>query len=238
MNSENLVKIKNIINFEGFFKGILIVFSYFIMMAIFSIPFLFLFEKELIGMELANIGIYFLLTLFYSLIYRKELIKDFKDFKKNYKDILKTTFKFWLVGFIIMSFSSLVISYLNIDANLNQEENINMLKSMPLVEVLCACLFAPITEELVFRRGLKNLSSNKHIYAIISGLIFAFLHVFTSINDINSLIMFIYIIPYGALGIVFGYAYRKTDNIYGTMIMHALHNAISLTEILLIGCIL
>jgi len=50
--------------------------------------------------------------------------------------------------------------------------------------------------------------------------------------------MLIYLIPYGALGIAFGYAYRKTNNIYGTMIMHSIHNALSLVQIILIGCII
>ena len=130
------------------------------------------------------------------------------------------------------------MNFLKIEINANQEANIELLNNMPLIEFICAVLFAPIIEELIFRRSFKNISSNKHIYAITSGLIFALLHVTSSLTDNTSLIMLIYLIPYGALGIAFGYAYRKTNNIYGTMIMHSFHNALSLLQIILIGCII
>ncbi len=222
-----------LINISEFLKGILIVFSYILLIAILSI--LFSFFKNL---KLINFTIYFSCAILYSIIYLKDLINDFKDFKNNYKTIIKTTFKYWLIGFIIMIISSIIIAFLKIEINANQEANIELLNNMPLIEFICAVLFAPIIEELIFRRSFKNISSNKHIYAITSGLIFALLHVTSSLTDNTSLIMLIYLIPYGALGIAFGYAYRKTNNIYGTMIMHSFHNALSLLQIILIGCII
>lgn len=235
MESNNLPKL---IDTTELVKGIIIVLSYLLMTAILMIPFSFLVSFKIINETLANIGIYLSLAIIYSLIYRKTLITDFKKLKENYKNILKISAIYWLIGFIIMFFSSLVITHFHIESNLNQATNMEMLKNMPVAEILCACLFAPITEELIFRVGFKNISSNKHIYAFISGLLFAFLHVISSLSDSSSLIMLIYLIPYGALGVAFGYAYRKTDNIYGTITMHILHNILSILQLVLIGCLL
>ncbi len=229
---------KNFINTTELIKGILIIFLYFFIASIISIPFSFLLEKNIISYSTANLLLYLFISIFFSLIYIKDLIKDFKSFKKDYKNILKITLSFWIKGLFIMLFSSLLINLFSIDINANQAANINQLKEMPFVEIICAVIFAPIIEELVFRRGLKNFTSNKHLYALSSGIIFGFLHVISSLSGINSLIMLVYLIPYSALGIAFAYAYKKTDNIYGVILIHGLHNAISLLEIIILGGLL
>lgn len=219
---------KNPINITELIKGILIIFSYFTIGSIISMPFSFLTEKGIIKLSTANLLLYFSLCLIYIIIYSKDLIKDFKNFKKNYKKILKTTLNYWLKGLFIMIFSSYILTILKIGSNANQDANIALFQTMPIVEFICAVIFAPITEELVFRRSLKNISSNKHIYALTSGIIFGFIHIISSLSDIKSLIMLLYLVPYSALGIAFAYAYKKNDNIYGSIIFHSIHNALSL----------
>ncbi len=218
-------------------KGIGIICLYYIFQLLFSMPFIFLIKSHTISEYTATLFVYILLPIPFILIYLKDLKKDFKQFKTNYKKILLTTLKYWLVGIIIMIISSIVIALSGISDNTNQEANINMLKQAPIIEILCAVIFGPILEELVFRRGLKNFTSNKHVYAITTGLIFAFIHIISSISNNSDIIMLIYLIPYGALGIAFGYAYKKTNNIFGTITFHSIHNLISLLEILLIGVI-
>ena len=44
----------------------------------------------------------------------------------------------------------------------------------------------------------------------------------------------LYIIPYGALGVVFGLTYIKTNNIYSAIMIHMLQNIISVGVILLV----
>lgn len=218
-------------------KGIGIICLYYIFQLLFSMPFIFLIKSHTISEYTATLFVYILLPIPFILIYLKDLKKDFKQFKTNYKKILLTTLKYWLVGIIIMIISSIIIALSGISDNINQEANINMLKQAPIIEILCAVIFGPILEELVFRRGLKNFTSNKHVYAITTGLIFAFIHIISSISNNSDIIMLIYLIPYGALGIAFGYAYKKTNNIFGTITFHSIHNLISLLEILLIGVI-
>ena len=138
-----------------------------------------------------------------------------------------------------MIVSSYIIGFLSIPTNTtNQEANITMLKTIPIAEILIAVLFAPITEELVFRKSLNKFTNNPHIYAFTTGLLFAAIHLISSIKSINDLIMIIHIIPYSAVGIAFGYAYKKTNNIYGTIVLHSIHNAISLLIIIISGGII
>lgn len=214
-------------------KGLFIICLYFLLAAILSLPFLFLYKENIINKEFANILLYFSLCIIFVIIYIKDLIKDFKSFKKDYKNILKTTLKYWLKGLLIMFISSFIITIINLSPNVNQEANIKLLKEMPLVEIICAVILAPIIEELVFRRSLKNFTNNNHIYAYTTGLVFGLIHVTSSISSPKDLLMLLYIIPYSSVGIAFGYAYKKTNNIYGTILIHAIHNAISLSISLL-----
>lgn len=221
------------INTKELTKGILIICSYLILLFILQIPFIFLPEKY------TYLFTYLSLTIIYILYNKKDLLKDLKDFKKNWKSILKTTIFFWLIGLLIMITSSFIINKLNIPENtVNQEDNIRLLKNMPIIACMIMILFAPTIEELVFRKGLINFTKNKHLFAISSGLIFALLHLVSSFQSINDIIMIIHLIPYSAVGIAFGYAYFKTKNIYGTMIIHSIHNLLSIIEIIVLGGII
>jgi membrane protease YdiL (CAAX protease family) len=45
--------------------------------------------------------------------------------------------------------------------------------------------------------------------------------------------MLLHIIPYSAVGVAFGYAYKEHNNIIGTMLIHAIHNTIAIIEIII-----
>ncbi|HIS17227.1 MAG TPA: CPBP family intramembrane metalloprotease [Candidatus Coprovivens excrementavium] len=226
---------KNIINIKETLKGLLIILSYFILPTIIYMPFYFFERKEIINYQVSMILTYFFTAIVYSYIYRKDLIKDIKNFKENYKLILSTTIKYWFIGLIVMVISSNIINMIGIAPNTNQEGNIELLRKYPLFEITCACFIAPIIEELVYRRSLKNATSNKHLFALTSGIIFGLVHVLSSISSSSDLIMLIYLIPFSSVGISFGYAYYKTNNIYGTIIIHSIHNIISIIQIIILG---
>ena len=65
-----------------------------------------------------------------------------------------------------------------------------------------------------------------------SGLIFASMHV---LGMVNSNLDYLYIIPYLGLGSAFALLYYETDNIFTTIIMHSLHNAIAIILYLMVG---
>ena len=134
-------------------------------------------------------------------------------------------FNYWIKGLFVMMVSSFIFNIIGIGTSVNQEQNLELLKNMPLYELISAIILAPILEELVFRRSLKYAFKNNYIYAYTVGLIFGFIHITTSLS---SPIMLLLIIPYSAMGIAFGFTYKKTNNIYSTITIHMIHNAISL----------
>lgn len=225
------------INIKETLKGILAIGLYYLSSILLSIPFSLLIRKynNNITIQISTISVYVLMTLIFGIIYHKELKKDFNDFKKNYKKYFKTIINYWIKGLFIMIVSSFVISIFNISSNSNQDENIRLLKEMPIVEITCACILAPLLEEIVFRLSFKNMSKNDKLFAILTGLTFAFVHIVTSLEDPRTIL---YIIPYGALGIAFGLLYKKTNNIFSSMTAHAIHNTLTIVELILLGALL
>ena len=221
----------NKINGKEFIKGILILGLYYFLPVFLAIPFLFL--KEEIWILLI---IHLSLAIIFSMIYRKDLQKDFKNLKTSWKEIISSTIKYWIIGLIISLITSNILELFHLTPNINQESNITLLKQYPIIEYILAVLLAPITEELVFRRSFIYSTNNKYIYSIITGFLFASVHVISSLK--YGPIMLLYILVYLPLGIAFGYSYFKTKNIFGTIITHSIHNFISLTLTLLIGGIL
>lgn len=185
---------------------------------------------------LCDIG-YMIIVFF---IYKETLIEDFKKFKKNYKDEFDLSFKYYFIGLIIMIVSNLIISIFFTNATANNEESIrSLIKLYPYYMFFSVSLYAPFTEELIFRKSIKdsifafkNNKITKYLYIFISGLIFASLHVITSAT---SPLDYLYIIPYLALGISFSALYTKSNNIFSSITMHSMHNTIAIILYLIIG---
>lgn len=184
-------------------------------------------SKYIFYLTISNI----ILLLIYFFIYKNTLIKDLKNYIKNLRKNLKQSIKYWLIGFIIMIVSNLIITYvLNKGIAGNEQEVRNYLDTFPLFMIFNTIIYAPLTEELTFRKSIKDAINNKWIYILTSGLIFGALHI---ISYINSPIDLVYLIPYSSLGIAFSMLYHKTNNIFSTITIHALHNSIAVIVYLL-----
>jgi len=167
----------------------------------------------------------------YILIYRKTLLHDLKKYIKNFKNNIKTSFKYWSIGFGIMVISNLIITFiLNKTIAGNEQEVRNYLDLFPLYMIFSTVIYAPLTEELTFRKSIKDAISNKWLYALTSGLVFGMLHIISYITTPSDLV---YLIPYSSLGIAFALLYHKTDNIYCPITMHAMHNLLAIITYLL-----
>ena len=84
---------------------------------------------------------------------------------------------------------------------------------------------------MIFRKSIRDCFKafgdnkwTKYLYILINGFIFAAVHV---IGITTSIWDYLYIIPYMALGCSFASLYYKTDNIFSTISMHALHNTVA-----------
>jgi membrane protease YdiL (CAAX protease family) len=90
-----------------------------------------------------------------------------------------------------------------------------------LSKFIIIALLPAIGEELVFRvvflEKIKESSQNEHYAVVVSGLIFAAVHQQPS-----------YLLPMVFLGIVLGYIYTRTKNIYYSMLFHFLFNSLTI----------
>ena len=157
-------------------------------------------------------------------LYWKDLVKEFKTFKNNILKCLDTGFACWVLGLVIMVAANFILAYILKSGGAKNENAVQSLISVaPLYMALDVCLLAPFNEEMVFRKALRDVSFNKYIFIFLSFLIFGGAHV---IGSANSLVDYLYIIPYGALGGMFAYAYTKTDSIFTTITFHMIHNTV------------
>lgn len=219
------MKINKFINVKELLKGILI-FILFCFSSLFQLIPITLFNikrttfNSIILSTFSNICLLIILII----IYRRELIKEFKLFKKNLLENLDTGIKYWLIGLLVMMISNIIITYiLGLNQAQNEQAVQKMINKMPIMMLITAGFIAPITEEITFRKTFKNIFLNKYLFIILSGLVFGSMHVITSYSNPLELL---YIIPYGSLGMAFATMYYKTDTIYTSISMHMLHNTI------------
>lgn len=163
-----------------------------------------------------------LLVILYF-IYRKEIKEEWKIFSKKPLDHINTGCIYWFIGLIIMVISNLIINRF-IAGGIADNENIvqSMIKTLPWMMLINAGIFAPFNEEITFRKAFKNVFKNKWLFAIASGFVFGFLHV----AGADSIGQYLYIIPYGTLGVCFALAYYKTNTIFTSIFLHMFHNSI------------
>ena len=156
-------------------------------------------------------------------IYRKKLLNDFHEFKKDFKKIMDISIKNWVLGLVIMLVSNIVISMIVGNIANNEEMNRALLMSTPIYAIAAMVIIAPITEEIIFRLSPRKAFKRKTPYLFYSGLFFGAMHLLSS----TSLIEVLYIIPYGALGFMFAKAFYETDNIWASISAHMIHNTVA-----------
>ncbi len=158
------------------------------------------------------------------IIYRKDLKKDFKDFIKNKDDYLDIGIRYWIIGLIIMFICNYILNFvLKAGGAANEKTVQTLIKSFPLIMIIDAGILAPFNEEIVFRKSIKDAVNNKWIFYILTFILFGGAHV---IKSSNTILDYLFIIPYGALGVAFAAAYYKTKNVFTTISMHMMHNLI------------
>ena len=179
-------------------------------------------EMNSTNQNLIQILVYIIFMIAIFIFYRKSLINDFKDFKKNYKDYLKLGIKIWAISVILMIVSNIIIQLFYSSVSENEQIVSSSAKKFPLFMMFSSIIYAPFTEEIIYRKSIKNIFDNNIVYILVSGLAFGYVHTLASSNNLELL----YIIPYGLVGSAFAYIYTKTKNIYTSITLHALHNTI------------
>ncbi len=234
---------KNILtDLKKFGKSLLMLFIYIVIIPGISYAFLINNNFEKLSFLKQNLlllaceGIVFIIVVF---IFRKTLITDFKDFKTNFKSYIKIIIKYFLIGIGIMILTNFIINYIVSPGSiaLNEVANRESIIKYPIYSIMALIILGPISEELIFRANFKNSIKNEKFFLIITALLFGSMHLLAYFDSMQSIAsswgQLLYLIPYTALGFIFGYVYLKTKNIYSAIIVHLLTNLLSLSIILL-----
>lgn len=164
------------------------------------------------------------LFFIFLVIYRKDLFSDLKKFSKNWLKKLDSGLICWLTGLFIMGVCNIILAYVLKSGGANNENIVqSFLKEFPILMGIDICILAPFVEEMVFRKSIIDVFKNRYIGVFISFLFFGLAHVYSTAE---TLVDWLYIIPYGALGGAFALADYNTDNIYTSIFYHMLHNSI------------
>lgn len=180
-----------------------------------------------------NLACDFVFMFIMFLIYRKELTKSFKEFIKKHNKYIKKYFPYYLMGLCVMVISNIIISLFISGATANNEIAIRQKASLyPIYMLISAGICAPFMEEIIFRKCIKDMfimdkknTYLKYAYIIVSGFVFAFVHIW---GNSSSILDYAYIVPYMGVGIAFSYIYYDSDNIFSSMEFHSLHNIVAL----------
>ncbi len=167
-----------------------------------------------------NLSFEFILLGIIMLIYRKDIVHDFKNFKKCH---FGSYIRYWFIFLGLMLISSIMINmFTHISTSSNQEIIEDTFSKAPIFTTILTILCAPILEELVFRLSFRKMFKTDILFIIFSGLFFGFMHV----SEPNSFLELLYIIPYSIPGFIFAYTLKKSKNIFVPIGLHCMHNTL------------
>ena len=215
-------------NLKKLLKSISVIFIYFYSSFLNLIP-IYLFKLDVNNISLKTSSYIMLFTNFIVLmilffIYFKDAINEFKLFTKKFWENFDIGLKSWLLGLGLMFISNLFLLIVLKSGGANNENVVQeFITASPIAMGFYTCLIAPIIEEIIFRKTLKDFIKNKWLFIFLSFLFFGGAHVFSSAQN---LVDYLYIIPYGAFGATFAYAYYKTNTVYTSMLFHIIHNSL------------
>ena len=191
---------------------------------------------SLLSKTLFNLGISMLMTIIMIMLYRRELINDFKEFKYNWKSKVLFALKLFGIFMLFKLLSSYVMTLFSTIFNIEQitsenQTTINdLLGRFPILMGMSAIIFAPFYEEVLFRLGFKKCIPNKKVFILVSGLLFGLIHIFPT--DLHLGVALIQSIPYVSMGLCLAYFYSKYENIFYSILVHFYNNLLSVIIIL------
>lgn len=153
----------------------------------------------------------FLLLLFFIYLYKDDVIRDIKAFKKSFLAIIGKSiiyFAILIAGFGIIS-AILLLLYPNFTYT-NSSIIDSLLKENFVIMIIYVFIISLFTEQIVFRKVFKDILENKYFFIIFSGIIYGIFQVGYHVTTLNELFT---IIPFAFAGIILNTAYEKTDNI-------------------------
>ncbi len=199
--------------------------AYICLMTILPLFFENLIKSDKIFSNLGIIFIYLITGLVICFLNYQEIKKMFKKYKKNWRKNIKKNILTWIIGFLIMMLCNyIVLTFINNKLTVNEKLVREMYNNYLIASTFINILIIPFLEEIVFRLSFNEIK-NKYLYLITSSFIFAFFHV---IGSLESILSIFYILPYFAIGITLGLVYYRSQNIFDSILIHAIHNLVVL----------
>lgn len=176
---------------------------------------------------------------FVLFVLTKELIyQEISKFKRNLKNNLKIVFSgygFLILGSIILSLVSFYILQgfgIKYTSSENQKNVIFIAQNYsPIFIILLSVIFAPFSEEIVFRlcifKFLKKY--NRYFAYVLSILIFSILHIMNEILNVKfNFLSFLQLLNYVWPTIIITRYYDKNENIIFPMGIHFINNLVGI----------
>ena len=171
----------------------------------------------------------FLITIAVSL---KSLIRDAKDYFKNFRKYFPFVIKRYFIMLFFAFLAALVVLLITHNGVSNNQQLVNeMLNKKPFYAFVLSVIYAPLIEECIFRLNLKKVITNKIVFIIISGILFGLGHV---VNSSASILDFVPVLQYSVLGICLAKAYSDTNNILVSISMHFIQNFLAALLVLFV----
>lgn len=183
--------------------------------------------------KIAGIAIDVIVFAMMILLFFKDLKRDFKYFKDYFREYNSYVWKMFGISLAIMAVLSISIRlYTGINTATNQSNLMSSFNKMPIYIILLSCIYAPITEELLFRGIFRKIFNNKWLFIILCGVTFGALHV---IDDFQSIKELLYILVYSSLGIFLSSVYYKTNNLCTNIYFHFIQNTLAVLAMILLS---
>lgn len=133
--------------------------------------------------------------------------------KISLKDMLK-----WLLSYALLFLFYMLVNFLGPTQSDTTQSIQSLSLSLPVL-FLDLCILAPVTEE-IFMRGLLQgtVFKNTYIGLVATSVLFAYLHGPYTISSF---------ITYLGMGFAFGIRYKTSDNLWNSILLHALNNLVA-----------
>ena len=153
---------------------------------------------------LVEIAIFFYVGRKYDLFHIRKI---------SLKDMLN-----WLLSYALLVLFYMLVNFLGPTQSDTTQSIQSLSLSLPVL-FLDLCILAPVTEE-IFMRGLLQgtVFKNTYIGLVTTSVFFAYLHGPYTISSF---------ITYLGMGFAFGIRYKTSDNLWNSILLHALNNLVA-----------
>ena len=203
------------------------------LLAILSFLFIYGFIQGLATTSLALGASPYAVTLLYVALAGVYVYGIYKWYQKGSVHIEKSSFNrfIWLPA--LVWFLSLVVQFfLPNNPSVNQQMVTDLTLSQPLFSFFVVVIFAPLTEELIFRGMLarylfpkQDNSKQTLLFLLVTSVLFALIHFPGTLQQF---------LVYASLGLSLGLAYVSRKGLLYSISLHALNNLVSFLMILML----